>query len=91
MQKKLTTAGGNDASAISYFGGGIKTATLSLPGRYIHSPVTVISKDDYNAVFEAYQKTAVMDEDALQQYTILVTAAVRGLLLNRLFWYRFSN
>ena len=45
-----------------------------------------ISKDDYNAVFEAYQKTAVMDEDALQQYTILVTAAVRGLLLNRLFW-----
>lgn len=56
LQKKLTTAGGNDASAISYFGGGIKTATLSLPGRYIHSPVTVISKDDYNAMEALTQK-----------------------------------
>ncbi len=46
-QKKLTLSGGNDAGAITYFSGGIPTAVLSLPGRYIHSPVTVISKNDY--------------------------------------------
>ena len=56
LQKKLTTMGGNDASAVSYFGGGIKTATLSLPGRYIHSPVTVISKDDYASMEALTQK-----------------------------------
>lgn len=56
FQKKLTTMGGNDAGAITFFGGGIKTATLSLPGRYIHSPTTVISKDDYNSMFELAKK-----------------------------------
>ncbi len=47
FQKKLTLSGGNDAGAITYFNGGIPTAVLSIPGRYIHSPVTVISKNDY--------------------------------------------
>lgn len=56
LQKKLTVMGGNDAGAITYFGGGIKTATLSLPGRYIHSPATVISKDDYNSMLELTKK-----------------------------------
>ena len=46
IQKKLTVAGGNDAGAIGYRSGGIKTAVISIPGRYIHSPVSVISKDD---------------------------------------------
>jgi len=49
-QLKLTTKGGNDAGTVSYYSGGVKTAVLSLPGRYIHSPVSVISKDDYNAM-----------------------------------------
>lgn len=56
LQKKLTVMGGNDAGAITYFSGGIKTATLSLPGRYIHSPATVISKDDYNSMLELTKK-----------------------------------
>lgn len=56
LQKKLTVMGGNDAGAITYFGGGIKTATLSLPGRYIHSPTTVVSKDDYNSMLELTRK-----------------------------------
>lgn len=56
FQKKLTVMGGNDAGAITFFGGGIKTATLSLPGRYIHSPTTVISKDDYNSMEELTRK-----------------------------------
>lgn len=50
LQYKLTTKGGNDAGIISYYNGGVKTAVLSLPGRYIHSPVSVISKNDYNSM-----------------------------------------
>ncbi len=50
-QKKLTTKGGNDAGAVSYVSGGIPTATLSLPGRYIHSPANVISEADYDSMY----------------------------------------
>ena len=56
IQKKLTLSGGNEANAITYFGGGIPTTVLSLPGRYIHSPVTVISKDDYFEMQKLCQK-----------------------------------
>lgn len=51
IQKKLTTKGGNDAGAVSYISGGIPTTALSLPGRYIHSPVSVISKADLDAMY----------------------------------------
>ena len=50
-QKKLTTKGGNDAGAVSYISGGIPTTALSLPGRYIHSPVSVISKADLESMY----------------------------------------
>ena len=50
LQDKLTTKGGNDAGAVSYYSGGTKTAVLSIPGRYIHTPHTVISKSDYKAM-----------------------------------------
>lgn len=43
------------------------------------------SKNDREALMEAYQNTAVMDEETLHQYTTVVAAAARGLLLNRLF------
>lgn len=56
IQKKLTVKGGNDAGSISYRSGGIKTAALSLPGRYIHSPVTVISKNDLNNMINLCKK-----------------------------------
>lgn len=56
IQKKLTVKGGNDAGSISYRSGGIKTAVLSLPGRYIHSPVTVISKNDLNSMINICKK-----------------------------------
>ncbi|MBE7018499.1 MAG: M42 family metallopeptidase [Ruminococcaceae bacterium] len=51
IQKKLTTKGGNDAGAVSYVSGGVPTATLSLPGRYIHSPANVISEADYDSMY----------------------------------------
>lgn len=52
IQKKLTTKGGNDAGAVSYISGGIPATALSLPGRYIHSPVSVISQADLYAMYQ---------------------------------------
>lgn len=61
IQKKLTTKGGNDAGAVSYISGGIPTTALSLPGRYIHSPVSVISEQDLDAM---YQLTEILLREA---------------------------
>lgn len=61
IQKKLTTKGGNDAGAVSYISGGIPTTALSLPGRYIHSPVSVISEADFSAM---YQLTEILLKEA---------------------------
>lgn len=49
VQYKKTAMGGNDAGAIHLACGGVKTAALSIPARYIHSPSSVISKSDYDA------------------------------------------
>ncbi len=48
-QFKASTAGGNDAGAIHMANGGIKTATVSVPCRYIHSPVCVMHKEDFKS------------------------------------------
>ncbi len=45
-QTKTMIAGGNDAGAIHVSRGGVKTIAVSLPGRYLHSPSTVVSKAD---------------------------------------------
>lgn len=50
VQYKRTTAGGNDARVIQVAGSGVKTAAVSVPCRYLHSPVGLISKSDYEAV-----------------------------------------
>ncbi len=52
VQYKRTTMGGNDARAIQTTGTGVKTAVISLPCRYLHSPVSVISGADYIAVHD---------------------------------------
>ena len=46
VQYKKTTAGGNDAGAIHQTGTGVLTASLSVPCRYLHSPVGIASKYD---------------------------------------------
>lgn len=46
VQYKRVTMGGNDASSIQISGSGVKTAAISVPCRYIHSPVSVASKKD---------------------------------------------
>ncbi len=48
-QFKASTAGGNDAGAIYIANGGIKTASLSVPCRYIHSPLCVMHKSDFES------------------------------------------
>ncbi len=52
VQAKQTATGGNDAGAIHVTAGGIRTAVISVPARYIHSPASVISLSDYEAVRE---------------------------------------
>lgn len=52
IQYKKTTLGGNDAGAIHQTGSGIKTASLSIPCRYLHSPVGIASKSDIGAMEE---------------------------------------
>ncbi len=48
-QYKASIRGGNDAGSISISNGGIKTASLSVPCRYIHSPVSAMNKSDFIA------------------------------------------
>ncbi|MGN0601264.1 MAG: M42 family peptidase, partial [Oscillospiraceae bacterium] len=51
-QTKTLIAGGNDAGAIHVSRGGVRTAAISLPCRYLHSPSCVIDKDD---LFNSYR------------------------------------
>ena len=46
VQFKQTTFGGNDASVIHLSETGIRTAVISVPCRYIHSPSNVACIDD---------------------------------------------
>ncbi len=50
LQIKRTKAGGTDAGSIQRSGAGVKTAVLAVPCRYIHSPVSVMSKRDFDSV-----------------------------------------
>lgn len=45
-QVKRFVSGGNDSGAVQRAGAGVKTCVVSVPCRYIHSPVSVCSKDD---------------------------------------------
>ncbi|MGM9552156.1 MAG: M42 family metallopeptidase [Clostridia bacterium] len=51
-QVKRTTMGGTDAGSIQRTGSGVKTLVISTPCRYIHSPVCVMNKNDFNAQVE---------------------------------------
>lgn len=49
-QYKKTTRGGNDAGAVHISGKGVKCASLSIPCRYLHSPVGVAALSDIEAM-----------------------------------------
>ena len=52
-QTKTLIAGGNDSGAIHKAIGGIRTAALSVPTRYLHSPACVMKKEDIDATLAA--------------------------------------
>ena len=47
-QAKQAVAGGNDAGAIHVSRGGVRTVAVSLPCRYLHSAVSLISQKDFH-------------------------------------------
>lgn len=49
IQSKLAVAGGNDAGAIHCSRGGVRTLAISLPCRYLHAPIGMIAKADYES------------------------------------------
>lgn len=49
IQFKQTNSGGNDAGKIQMSRGGVVTASISVPCRYIHSPVSVMSEKDFES------------------------------------------
>lgn len=60
-QYKLSPMGGNDAGAIHL--NGIKTSSVSIPARYIHSPVSVVSFEDVKTVVETFERMLVKGVD----------------------------
>ena len=52
VQYKTTTTGGNDAGKIQTAKGGVVVASISVPCRYIHSPVSLMSKSDFDSCFK---------------------------------------
>lgn len=57
-QTKLVVAGGNDSGAIHITRGGIRTAAISVPCRYLHSPSCTAKLSDIDAVYELAAKLA---------------------------------
>lgn len=51
-QTKSVVAGGNDAGAIHVSRGGVRTAAISLPCRYLHSPSCVIAESDLDHSYQ---------------------------------------
>lgn len=59
-QTKTMIAGGNDSGAIHCSRGGVRTISVSVPCRYLHSSSSIIRTDDAEAVFAVVNKTADM-------------------------------
>lgn len=55
-QYKRTTAGGTDGGKIHIAAGGIPTAVLAVPVRYLHSPYSVADKRDCEALYNLAEK-----------------------------------
>ncbi len=55
-QTKTVVAGGNDAGAIQRTGEGVRVAAVSLPCRYIHSPLCVANKEDIHNMYCLLEK-----------------------------------
>ncbi len=65
VQYKRTTMGGNDAGAIYISTEGVKTASLSVPCRYLHSPAGIIAKSDMKAMHDLVELFIENAEDLI--------------------------
>ncbi|MDI9484571.1 MAG: M42 family metallopeptidase [Bacillota bacterium] len=52
VQVRRNTAGGTDAGQIQLSEEGVKVATIAVPCRYIHSPASVMSKEDFEGAYK---------------------------------------
>ena len=55
-QVKRTATGGNDAGKIQTAGTGVRTLVVSVPCRYIHSPVSVLDVNDLKNMLKLVSK-----------------------------------
>lgn len=58
-QTKQRIAGGNDAGAIHVSRGGVRTVSVSMPCRYLHSPMSMLAQQDFH---DAQTLTALLAE-----------------------------
>ena len=56
-QVKRTISGGTDAGRIQVSGRGVKVCTISVPCRYIHTPVSIMDKRDFFNVLKLAEGT----------------------------------
>ena len=59
VQTKQAVAGGNNAGSIHQSRSGVKTLTVSIPCRYLHSPSCVISAKDIDSVTDIVREAAI--------------------------------
>jgi endoglucanase len=64
FQLKTQLGGGTDGGAIHTANGGVPTGVISLPCRYIHSPVALLRRDDYDHTLRLIQAVLI----ALQEW-----------------------
>lgn len=58
VQTKTFVSGGNDSGAIHVSRGGVRTTAVSIPCRYLHAPIGMIAKSDYEATLATVQVLA---------------------------------
>ncbi len=64
-QFKMRTAGGTDAYRLSTTAYGVPVGVISVPARYIHSPVSMIDLGDYENTFDLLK--ALVENDHLER------------------------
>ena len=63
VQVRRSTAGGTDAGRIQLSGTGVKVATIAVPCRYIHSPASIMCKDDFEGAYQIVKPYLARLED----------------------------
>ncbi|MGY6172248.1 M42 family metallopeptidase [Candidatus Mycoplasma pogonae] len=68
VYKFVSQGGGTDAEELQYGQGGVPTVSVSIPTRYLHSPIGVASLSDMQAVIDLMVEfIKTFDESALKQ------------------------